>query len=258
MEHVSVCICTFKRPRFLARLLEALRGQQTGDLFRYSIVVADNDAEQSAREVVMAFAGTCSVETTYQVEPTRNIALARNKAVAHARGNYLAFIDDDEFPRQDWLKLMLATCCKHRVAGVLGPVLPHFEVEPPSWVRQAGFYQRPAHDTGFVMSWPEARTGNVLLRKQVLNGMEEIFRPEFGTGGEDQDFFRRMIEKGFRFVWCSEAPAYEIVPPERCKRSFMLRRALLRGQKPSFTLINYVQSLIAIPSYTLTLPFLLE
>ena len=83
-KHISVCICTYKRPRFLKRLLEELGGQDTGGLFTYSIVVADNDHLQSAKPVVWDFAAVSSIQVTYCVEPQQNIALARNKAIENA------------------------------------------------------------------------------------------------------------------------------------------------------------------------------
>jgi len=260
MEHITVCICTFKRPQLLKRLLEELRFQKTEGRFDYSIVVADNDAEESAKQVVTDFARNSSAEMIYCVEPTPNIALARNKVLSRSRGDYLAFIDDDEFPSEDWLLVLLKTCKTHRVDGVLGPVKPHFEVEPPKWLIKAGFYDRATHDTGFVMSWHEARTGNVLIRRQILDGINQVFSPEFGTGGEDQDFFRRMIEKGHVFIWCNEAPAYETVPPHRWKRRFLIKRALLRGKTtfrhPRNRMRNIAKSAVAVPLYAIALPFL--
>jgi glycosyltransferase involved in cell wall biosynthesis len=260
MEHIAVCICTFKRPQFLKRLLEELRSQKTGGLFDYSIVVADNDLEESAKLVVNEFANNSSIEMIYCMEPTPNIALARNKVLSHARGDYLAFIDDDEFPANDWLLVLLKACKAYRVDGVLGPVKPHFDIEPPKWLTKAGFYDRVTHDTGFVMSWQEARTGNVLIRRQILDGTKQVFSPEFGTGGEDQDFFRRMIEKGYVFIWCNEAPAYETVPPHRWERRFLIKRALLRGKTtfrhPKNRFRNMAKSVVAVPLYAIALPFL--
>jgi hypothetical protein len=67
-----------------------------------------------------------------------------------------------------------------------------------------------------------------------------------------------MIDRGFRFVWCEEAAVFEVVLPERCKRLFMIKRALLRGKTPYNQNIKaYLTSLAAIPLYTLALPFLL-
>ena len=119
-NHITVCVCTYRRPALLLRLLESL-AQQTSDLFTFSVVVADNDAAQSAREVVMAFAARAAFLVVYCVEPRQNIALARNKAIEMARGEFIAFIDDDEFPAENWLAQLWQTYDKHRVAGVLKP-----------------------------------------------------------------------------------------------------------------------------------------
>src|SRR5207245_10546140 len=42
-KHITVCVCTYKRPHYLKRLLGELGNQDTSGLFTYSIVVADND-----------------------------------------------------------------------------------------------------------------------------------------------------------------------------------------------------------------------
>jgi len=55
-SHISVCICTFKRPQLLKRALEKLGHQRTEDLFSYSVVIVDNDRAESAREAVAACA----------------------------------------------------------------------------------------------------------------------------------------------------------------------------------------------------------
>lgn len=260
-EHISVCICTFKRPDLLQRLLDSLRKQRTDGLFTYSIVVADNDREESAKATTVAFAANSGIETKYCMEPTPNIALARNTVVRNARGEYLAFIDDDEFPNDDWLLVMLKVCKAHNVAGVLAPVLPHFDTEPPAWLKRAGFYDRPRHETGFVMTWQESRTGNVLIRRQILDSIELVFTPAFGAGGEDQDFFRRMNAAGHKFIWCDEGVAYETVPPHRWERRFLLKRALLRGKTtcrhPKNRLRNIAKSIVAVPLYSIALPLLL-
>ncbi len=227
-KHISVCICTYKRPHLLKRLLSELRVQDTGGLFTYSIVIADNDELQSAEAVTLDFAAESHIETRYCVEPRQNIALARNKAVENARGDFLAFIDDDEFPGKRWLLTLFKACNDYDADGVLGPVRPYFDKDPPKWVVKGKFYERPTYRTGLVIDWRKGRTGNVLLRRRIFAPGGQAFRPSFLTG-EDQDFFRRMIEKGHSFIWCNEAVAYEVVPPIRWKRTFLLRRALLRG-----------------------------
>lgn len=261
MKHISVCICTFKRPILLRRLLCALDHQITHGQFSYSVVVADNDSAQSASQVVSEFIASSSIETTYCVEPRQNIALTRNKALEAAKGEFVAFIDDDEIPARDWLCNLFKACNAHSVAGVLGPVKPLFEHAPPRWVQKGNFFDRPTHDTGYRIGMWEARTGNVLFVRSILDGVLEPFRLEFGTAGEDIDFFRRMMEKGDIFIWCNEAIVHELVPPERCTRIYLLRKALLRGSNflkhPTDRRMNLFKSFVAVPLYGLALPFIL-
>ena len=261
-KHVTVCVCTFKRPVLLQRLLEELARQETDGSFTYSVVVADNDHAQSAKHVVETFDAASPIRAVYCIEPEQNIARARNKTLEHAQGDYIAFIDDDEFPSKAWLKNLLQTCEQLGADGVLGPVKPHFEEPPPKWATQGRFFERPTHETGYRIDLKEARTGNVLFARRILGGINEAFRPQFGTGGEDVDFFTRMMEKGRVFVWCNEAPVFESVPPSRCRRSYLLKRALLRGRNslknPAGRAGNVVKSLLAVPFYALVLlPLLL-
>jgi succinoglycan biosynthesis protein ExoM len=258
MEHISICICTYQRPELLRRLLHDLESQRTAGAFTFSIVVADNDARQSAAPVVADFAASSAIPIKYCVEPRQNIAHARNKVVENADGDYLAFIDDDEFPADDWLLKLFETCRHYQVDGVLGPVKRHFDQAPPAWLLKSKFYDRRVNPTGAVVDWHEARTGNVLLRRNVIAAGEAPFRPEF-RAGEDQDFFRRKIEQGRSFIWSADAIAYETVPPARWKPSYMLRKALLRGAtaalQPNVGPLNIAKSLLAILLYALALPF---
>src|SRR5262245_180879 len=134
LPHISVCVCTYKRQHLLPRLFEALSVQHTRGLFSYSVVVADNDAQESARQAVAECGARFGVLVTYCVEPRQNISRARNKALEHTKGEYIAFIDDDEFPIEEWLVTLFEACQQHHVDGVLGPVKPFFAAPPPHWI----------------------------------------------------------------------------------------------------------------------------
>jgi glycosyltransferase involved in cell wall biosynthesis len=236
--------------------LSKLQEQETEGLFDFSIVIVDNDRSESARQTAESLARQSKISISYYVEPEQNIALARNKAVENAMGDFIAFIDDDEVPSGNWLINLYKAYNNFYADGVLGPVVPYYEVDAPKWVVRGKFHERPTYRTGALLHWRNSRTGNVLLKRDIFGNGERQFRREFGRGGEDTDFFRRMIAKGFRFVWCEEAPVYEIVTSERCTRSFLLRKALLRGQAPYFTTADLAKSLLAVPVYTVALPFL--
>jgi hypothetical protein len=105
------------------------------------------------------------------------------------------------------------------------------------------------------------RTGNVLFDREMVKDLAMPFDPKFGrSGGEDADFFGRMVESGRSFVWCHEAPVYENVPAERQTLRYFVKRAFIRGvteaeQAPLLCLGN-VKSLFAVTAYGIMLPFL--
>jgi succinoglycan biosynthesis protein ExoM len=259
LPHLSVCICTLQRPEYLCRALRKLNTQETGNLFTYSVVVVDNDAEASARNTVSDFTSIGGHPVTYVVEPQRNISCARNAGLLHASGDFVAFIDDDEYPAQDWLLRLFQTCKASDVDGVLGPVRPYYDSPPPAWVTKGAFFERPSHPTGMVLNWSQTRTGNVLFSRRILPKDETPFRVECGTAGGDMDFFRRSMEQGRVFIWCEEAVVFEVVPPSRARLSYLLKRALMRGsmfhKHPVNRMENAARSLIAVPTYLIVLPF---
>jgi cellulose synthase/poly-beta-1,6-N-acetylglucosamine synthase-like glycosyltransferase len=261
--HISVCVCSYQRPALLKRTLIGLSAQDTKGQFEYSVVVCDNDDRESARAVVSELSPKSPQTITYCCEPRRGIAHARNTALDNATGDAIAFIDDDEVPDEQWLYHLYDSQQKQVASAVLGPVRPYFDGEPPAWILKAGLCNRPEHPTGYMLAWSECRTGNVLFKKEITQGIQPVFRAEMVTGS-DVDFFLRLAQKGHKFTWCNEAVVYELVPPNRWKRSFMLKRALLRGGNmmrrghlpPRVRLLRVGTSAIAVPLYTAMLPFL--
>ena len=214
----------------LENLFEKLQQQVTNDSFTYSVVVVDNDVSESAKSVVETYRKKSSFSIDYFVEPEQNISLARNKVVGSARGKFVALIDDGEYPRPNWLLNFYTTLMNTGADGLLGPVIPYYPDDTPKWIIKSKLCEIPLRRTGSVLQWLETRSGNVFLNRNIFEGLEKPFDPEFGkTGGEDQDFFKRMINDGRCFVWCNEAVVHEIVPPERWKRGFYLRKYLQMG-----------------------------
>ena len=229
-DRISVCICTFRRPALLDRLLCALERQIADEGFTFDVVVVDNDAERTAESTVGAARLRGIIDVRYDCEPEQNISLTRNRAVRNATGTLIAFIDDDEAPVPGWLAALYGTLNTYFADGVLGPVIAEFAPGTPEWIQRGPFFQRRRLATGTAISAKDARTGNLLLHRSIFADGEPWFDPAFGrTGGEDSDFFWRQSRTGRRFVWCDEAAAYEVVPPERCTASYHVKRYLRSG-----------------------------
>lgn len=207
-----------------------LQEQVTEDKFTYSAVVVDNDRNRTAQKIIKSFQHATKFPIMYVCEPEQNIALARNKAVENSRGDFIAFIDDDEYPMERWLMNLVSTCLKYDVDGVLGPVIPDFPEEPPKWIIDGKVCERPSYPTGTDMHWDNMRTGNVLIKTEVFDKYGHKFKPQYGrSGGEDGDFFRRVCEDGAKFVWCQEAVVYETISKDRWLASYYLKRSMRIG-----------------------------
>lgn len=261
--HISVCVCTYQRPRYLDLLLQSLSRQKIGDAFSYSVVVIDNDSTGSARDTVDRFGKDSVLSVTYDCEPIKNISLARNRGIHRSpEGSHIAFIDDDEFVREDWLYNLYSTMTSRGADGVLGPVIPSFEGAPPKWVESSRVLSRSSFKTGtWISDVRYTRTGNVLLARALFDAaLNPPFDPKYGeTGGEDSEFFRTMIGLGKKFVWCNEAPVFEHVSPDRLTRRYHAKRALLRGsvcgQREGYSLYKLTKSFSALLIYSAFLPF---
>ena len=259
-EHICICICTYKRPQRLSQLIQRIQLLLTEKLFNISIVVVDNDKSESARKTVEELLRKSAIPIQYYVEAQQNISRARNKAIENSHGDYVAFIDDDELPAQNWLYNLYMAIKLYKTDGILGPVMPYFELEPPRWVKKGRIFERENHLSGFVLEWQNTRTGNALLKRDIFLKDNNWFNPEFGSGGEDRDFFRRKIVEGYIFSWCNEAPVYEVIPPERWKKSILFKRALLRGRMAlnaaNSRPISVFYSIAALGVYAICLPLL--
>jgi glycosyltransferase involved in cell wall biosynthesis len=243
-----------------------LQHQETENLFTYSAVVVDNDTNKTAQSLVEDLQKTSTIRIDYFNEPEQNIALARNKAVENAHGNYIAFIDDDEFPISNWLLNLYKSITIYKADGVLGPVRPHYPASCPTWLIKSKLCERPEHQTGTVLNWGDTRTGNVLFDSKIFRDQNNRFGPEYGrTGGEDIEFFKIMVESGRIFIWCNEAPAYETISKERWSKKFYEQRSLRIGglvgekirQRAQISQRSYslIKSVVWIAAMTIITPF---
>lgn len=226
---VSVCLGTFRRNEKLRLLLDDLVAQQR---LPDEVVVVDNTATGDARHVVeRRVLDGAPFPIRYAIQPERNIALTRNRSVALASGEWIAFVDDDERASPDWLARLLDAAENYQADGVLGPVLPVLPAQAPGWIGRGRFYDWPRMPSGTPVPRNRMRFGNVLLRGSLLRSHSEPFDPSCGlTGGEDGDLLARLAQEGARIAWCDEATVQEPVEDSRLSLRWLMLRALRGGQ----------------------------
>jgi succinoglycan biosynthesis protein ExoM len=230
----SVCLCvpTFRRPDGLRKLLtHVAQLNYDGSL---AIVVVDNDAEaRGGAAVVEEIASTYRFPLTCIVEPRRGHTYAYNTGFALAcragsTPDYVAVLDDDEYPDPGWLAEMLDVALKYQADIVGGPVFPVFDA-PDHWLAKSGVYAPTRYATGPVAMIYGA--GSMLIRRATLElYLNEPFKHDYAfTGGGDEEFFYRCRKDGRSFAWADEAHVFETMPLSRISVGYVLRRRFRKG-----------------------------
>jgi succinoglycan biosynthesis protein ExoM len=225
---VAICISTFKRIKLLQELLRGISELtfQKVPMPEIQVIVTDNDASGTAADVCRSTPKRWPVR--YTIEPRRGISQARNRAIHEATGvDFIAFIDDDEFPETAWLDELLWTQEQSRADVVAGPVVASFTADVPEWVKVGRLFDRPDHASGHTLDFCAA--GNVLVRRSVFDRIAAFDERFALTGGEDTHFFLRVHRAGLKIVWSADAIVRERVSSNRANLGWLLRRAYRGG-----------------------------
>lgn len=222
---IAICIATYKRPKLLLSCLNAIAKLVVPEQHRLFVLVADNDHEQSARNTVRNINIPNAHKVSYYVETTRGIASARNRLLKEATdvgADFIAFIDDDEFPKPDWLLILFAALSDYSADVATGPVVALTE-EGATISTTEGKYKTGNNPR-------KVSTNNVLFKKKLINEDKLAFdlRLNF-CGGEDFDFFEKSTNKGNSHVWADDAIVYETIVKERTTKKYLFYRHFTGG-----------------------------
>ncbi len=232
---LSIAVATYRRPELLETLLPELvdqAGSVAAQGVDATVLIVDNDPLRSAEAVARAWQSTEPTGVPvveYVHEPTPGISAARNRALdSAALSDLLVFIDDDERPGPSWLRELVGTYRHYQAPGVLGPVLPEYVQAPEPWIEAGGFFVRQRRETGSPME--VGFTGNLLLDMRVVRHLGIRFDEEFGLTGGGDTLFTTLLTLGAGPIrWCDEAYVWDLVPPERATRRWVLNRRLRVG-----------------------------
>jgi glycosyltransferase involved in cell wall biosynthesis len=194
IQMVSVIIPHFNDLEGLRKCLGRLR-TQTLDPSRYEIIVADNNSSCGIAAVEQACEGVARVVPA----PIQGAAEARNAAVAVARGEVLAFTDQDCRPMPHWLERGVRAL---DAADVVGGRIVVF-VDDPMRVT-------PAEAFELVFAFNNRRY--VERKRFTVNANMFVWRDVFARVGffrvgapEDVDWGRRATALGFRLRYAADA-----------------------------------------------------
>jgi glycosyltransferase involved in cell wall biosynthesis len=231
IPYFSIIIPTYNRPAELAACLESLACLDY-PLGRFEVIVVDDGSQIRLETLVASFSDRLDIVLVRQ--PHSGPAVARNKGAAQAKGELLAFTDDDCTPAADWLKTLAARFAETPDIMIGGRTLNVLLDNPYSTASDLlirylyAYYNRDPHQAGFFTS------NNLTVpqgRFRQIGGLDMFF-PR--AGAEDREFCERWLRHGFRMIYAPEVliyHAHRLTLHSFCRQQFNYGRGAFRFHK---------------------------
>lgn len=251
---ISIIVVTYNRPKDVKETVDSLLNQSAKP---YEMILLDDGSNPPLSEKFDA-ANLRMIRFDREV----GVSAARNYGVKIARGEYVAFIDDDAVADSHWLEeIQKGIDVGADVLG--GPLEPLYEEKPPKWWNEKDFGHyvsignAPNKYKDFT---PGIWSSNMALRKRIF-GEVGYFNPKVGRqkgkllAREDVDLINRAKEKGCRILFLPRAKVFHKVKPDRMTLQYILRWEYYMGKsynilygyhplKTSFELITSVLAMV--------------
>lgn len=196
--YFSVIIPTYNRPFALTKCLETLTQL---DYHEFEVIVVDDGSPESLQSVIIPFQSRLQI--TLIEQKNQGPSAARNTGAKLAKGDYLAFTDDDCLPTPNWLRILAEGLQLNPEHLVGGKTLNALSNNPYAKTSQAiidvvyNYYHSNAKPLRFFASNNMAVSRVAFLD---LGGFNDNFRT-----AEDREFGDRWLQAGYSLTYLPEA-----------------------------------------------------
>lgn len=248
----SIVIPTRDRPHRLASCLEAV-SRLAFPRDRFETIVVDDGGRQSIDSAAAEAAERAGARIVHQSPAGPGIA--RNRGATEAKGECLAFLDDDCAPVADWLEALDRARAAAPGAGVGGRTVNALCANPYSSASQALIDYLYSYYNSGSRPDPMFTTSNLALPRadfERLGGFDQRFAR---AGGEDREICLRWVRSGGRLVYAPDAivlHSHRLGPRSFLRQHFTYGRGAahfhrLRGSAPIPEPAIFYRNLILFP-----------
>lgn len=240
---VSIIIPSYNRSNLIEFTLDSLV-RQDYDHSKFEIVVVDNASTDNTAEVVKKWVAKYPELIRYEFEKRPGSHFARNGIVGKVKGDLLYFTDDDMIADSKMLSSLVKVMEEHpEVATVTGRVIPHWEKEPPLWLKKYfvnGWLSLYDRDDELFISDDDfgVFSCHQLVRKELFIKAGG-YNPDIVDGewlGDNETGLNIKLKKlGGKFAFTHNAVTEHIIPPRRITQDYFNKRFANQGNCDSYT-----------------------
>ncbi|BAY27380.1 glycosyl transferase family protein [Calothrix sp. NIES-2100] len=238
---ISVAIPTYNGAERLPKILARLLAQTGIEKLTWEIIIIDNNSSDNTPEIIHNYQNNWNHKSVlrYFREPKQGIAFARQRAVSEARGELIAFLDDDNLPDPNWVFQADDFAKNYPKAGAWsGQIHGDFEVNPPeNFDRIQSFLAIRENGTQpYIFDAKNLRLppgAALVVRKQAwCESVPEnlVFKGRLNklmVGGDDAEALLYLNKAGWEIWYNPTMHTYHQIPHWRLEREYLL--ALARG-----------------------------
>jgi glucosyl-dolichyl phosphate glucuronosyltransferase len=225
---ISIVVCTYNRAKSLRLTLESLFKLDIPHHRCVELLLVDNNSTDATRELVHAMQESSPFQLRYLFEPEKGLSFARNRGVREAKGEILAFTDDDVLVERNWLRAVEECFSNRETACAGGRIHPLWEVERPNWLTQELYNYLALLDLGDEardLSEPLVYGANFVVRASMFTkyGLFETSIGRSGEklyGGEESEFIERLLAGGERVCYLPDLVVHHYIPARRMRKSY--------------------------------------
>ncbi|YAF94778.1 MAG: hormogonium polysaccharide biosynthesis glycosyltransferase HpsE [Nodularia sp. CChRGM 3473] len=232
----TVAIPTYNGASRLPEIIERLRNQLHTENFSWEIIVVDNNSTDNTAQVVKSYQENWQFPypLKYCFETKQGAAYARQKAIEEAKGKFIGFLDDDNYPAPTWVAAAYAFGEQHPLVGAYGSQIHgEFEVKPlENFEKIACFLaitERGAEPHRYEPRMKILPPGaGLVVRKQVWektvpkNLVLNHKGREAGLASEDLEAVLHIQLGGWEIWYNPEMHVYHKIPAWRLQKEYLI------------------------------------
>jgi glucosyl-dolichyl phosphate glucuronosyltransferase len=235
VRDVSVLICAYTEDRW-DQVCAAVESAREQSLPASEVIVVVDYNLSLYKRLVAALDGITVVEN----EGGKGLSGARNTGVAVARGEVIAFLDDDAVANRDWLNFLCAAYESPAIMGVGGLTVPNWQTARPAWMPEEFYWVVGSSYKGMPPSGAPIRNllgANMSFRREAFT-LVDGFQTGIGRtsdkrplGCEETEFCIRLGQRspGSLLIMENRALVSHFVPDSRCTFAYFVRRCYAEG-----------------------------
>lgn len=206
---VSVVLCTYNRAAKLIETLPLFANVEAPPSAQWELVVVDNNSTDSTKQVIESVTASTGLPIRYVFAGKQGLGAARNVGLRAARGDIIAFTDDDCIVDTFWLAEIAREFAMDPLLGGLGGRVELFnQNDRPVTIRtsrERHVLSEPGHAFTSIVGC------NMVFRRELFDAIGD-FDPGLGAGtplpSEDLDFIYRALRGGQKLVYCPNVLVY--------------------------------------------------